>query len=92
MYSFTSHFFERYNERFPEYPMTDTLKDYVEMFCNTQKPFSIIDNKKRKSDYFTFILYGETLITIICDGDSNEIKTCIRETHKRKHFYENRFS
>lgn len=92
MYSFTSHFFKRYKERFPEFPMTDDLKQYISNFCETQEPFSIIDNKKRQSDYFTFILYNKVLITIICDGTSKEIKTCIKEKYRRKKFYENRYS
>lgn len=92
MYKFINHFFTRYKERFEEFPMTDDLRNFILNFCNETKPFSIVDNKHRKSDYFTFVLHDDELITIICDGKSKEIKTCIREAHKREKFYENRYS
>lgn len=72
--------------------LTNDVKLFILEKCNTIKPYRIIDNKGRDTEYFTFIMEGK-LVTLVCDAITKRILTCVIETHKKEKFkkiiYEN---
>ena len=85
-YSFTSYFIKVFSERIG-FNLSDDDKAYILAICNSRTPHKKIDNKGRNSEYFTFRM-NNVLITIVCDGDTHKIITCVQETHHRKEFEE----
>lgn len=83
-YSFSKYFLDIFEQRIG-FTLTDDDKAYILGVCYQCTPHKKIDNKGRNSEYFTFRL-NDTLITIVCDGESHKIITCIKETHNRKEF------
>lgn len=83
-YSFSKYFLDIFEQRIG-FRLSQDDKAYIMMVCTNTKPHKKIDNKGRNSEYFTFRL-KDILITIVCDGNSHKIITCIKETHKRKEF------
>lgn len=83
-YSFSKYFLDIFEQRIG-FKLSDDDKAYILMICKNIKPHKKIDNKGRNSEYFTFRL-KDTLITIVCDGNTHKIITCIKETHLRKEY------
>lgn len=87
-YIFTGYFYKVFEERIG-YKLTDDLKAEIRANIASSTPHKKIDNKGRFSEYFTFLLCDK-LITIVCDGLSHKIITCIIETHHPIEYYKNR--
>ena len=57
----------------------DKILDYILRKCSEIKPYKKIDNRGRKSAYFTFLIY-EKLVTIVMDYGNEKIITGVIET------------
>lgn len=58
---------------------------YIKSICENTEPYRKIDNKGRRSEYFTFRM-EDKLVTLVCDAGKKLIVTCIIETHDRPQF------
>ena len=83
-YEFTNYFYKVFRERVG-IKLNSEIKMYILDTCNTYRPHRKIDNKGRDSEYFTMRINNK-LITIVCDGTTHKIITCVVETHHRKEF------
>lgn len=83
-YKFTKYFLNIVEERIGFKPDEDDLA-FILSVCNSCEPHKKIDDKGRASEYFTMRL-KDVLITVVCDGNTHKIITCVKETHHRKEF------
>ena len=84
-YTFTGYFHKVFADRVG-IELTDDLKAEIRANIATLKPHKKIDDKGRASEYFTFLLCDK-LLTIVCDGFTHKIITCIIETHHPLEYY-----
>lgn len=83
-YMFTKYFFSVFTER-TGLPLDEDTQAQILANCNSTEPYKKIDDKGRNSHYFTMNIHDK-LITVVCDGQTHKIITCIIETHHRKEF------
>lgn len=84
-YFFTSYFHKVFEERIGE-ELTSDLKAEIRANIAAMTPHKKIDNKGRPSEYFTFLICGKP-VTLVCDGLTHKIITCVIETHHPIEFY-----
>lgn len=83
-YSFTNYFYKVFYKRVG-IELDDDTRAYILSVCHNSEPHRKIDNKGRNSEYFTMRV-NDQLITVVCDGNTHKIITCVIETHHRKEF------
>lgn len=83
-YRFTKYFFKVFAERVG-CSLDEDAQAYILSVCNTVEPHKKVDDKGRFSEYFTMRV-NDKLITVVCDGYSHKIITCVIETHHRKSY------
>lgn len=83
-YKFTKYFFKVFNERVGQ-PLDEDSQAYILSVCANTEPHKKVDDKGRFSEYFTMRVC-EKLLTVVCDGFSHRIITCVIETHHRKSY------
>jgi len=83
-YTFTSSFESAFKKNLKR-DLDEDTRALILMVCSNTEPHKKVDDKNRKSAYFTCTI-NEQLVTIVCDYEKKKIVTAIKEIYKRPQY------